>query len=84
MGMSFGLGSAVLTLLLARWSPVSPQAADLELSGIGTKRRFWKQLLTNNALRQGLLVGRLFGLSWELSFWLSDRLSGGLSLGLGF
>jgi hypothetical protein len=81
-GMSFGIGTVLLTLLLARRPPSSPQAMSQPGSGIGTRRGFWRQLLSNEALRQGLLVGGLFGLSDGLSLGLSVGLSAGLSAGL--
>jgi hypothetical protein len=77
-GMSVGLGTALLTLLLARWSPSSPKAVSPALTGTGTKRQFWRRVLTNDALRRGLLVGGLFGLSVGLSHGVSNTLSAGL------
>jgi hypothetical protein len=97
-GMSFGLATFLLTLLLVRLPPASQQANNLTESSIGTKRRLLRQMLTNDALRQSLLFGGFFGLSYGLcdrllieQFWglhyglirgLSDGLSNGLTWGL--
>jgi NACHT domain len=82
-GICFGIGTILLTLLFACWSLAFHQTTNIAENDTGRRRPIWRRMLTNNALRQGLLVGVLFGGSYGLSTGLIGTDPGyGLSDGL--
>jgi hypothetical protein len=77
-GVIYGLGSLLLQVLLVKSNPVQPPSQTSPPIG----RTKWQRLIMNTALRNGLLIGVVVGLSFGLSSWLSYGLAIGLSFGL--
>ncbi|HZU03908.1 MAG TPA: protein kinase, partial [Ktedonobacteraceae bacterium] len=74
-GVIYGLGSLLLQVLPVKSNSTQPPSQTSPPIG----RTKWQHLIRNTALRNGLLIGVVVGLSSGLSFGLSDRLTIGLS-----